>query len=258
LSADDRERGGALLRALGVPDGAWHVALHVREPGFWKQIDGDAPTGRDASIETYYRAIRAITERGGWVIRLGDASMRPLPSMERVVDYAHSAHKSEWADVFLAASCRFFVATNSGLGFVPAAFGVPVAWTNWSLPGVLPWYGNGVWIPKMFVSKSDGRHLAFPELFETGLAKKEWKGQLDSQGVSIADNTPEEIDELVLEMLEAAEGTPRYSADDESVQERFAALAHSHGCYTAGRLGRGFMRKHADMLGTPARARQPA
>jgi hypothetical protein len=34
-----------------------------------------------------------ITQRGGWVIRLGDEAMLPLPDMNRVIDYPFSGLK---------------------------------------------------------------------------------------------------------------------------------------------------------------------
>ena len=57
LSASDHERGWRCLTGLGVPEGAWFVCLHVREPGF---RDGDSRDGsfRNADIDTYLPAIK--------------------------------------------------------------------------------------------------------------------------------------------------------------------------------------------------------
>ena len=92
-----------------MPPDAWFVALHVRESGFWKSLDTKFPNNRSADIATYLPAIREITRRGGWVIRVGDAEMGALPPMEHVIDYAHSPAKSDWMDVFLYGGCRFFI-----------------------------------------------------------------------------------------------------------------------------------------------------
>ena len=80
---ESKSRSAERLRVeMGIPLSDWFVALHVRE-------DGDLDY-RNSSIGNYPDAIRVITRAGGWVVRLGDASMTPMPDMERVIDYAHS------------------------------------------------------------------------------------------------------------------------------------------------------------------------
>ena len=125
------KEGWRTMGRLGVPEGAWLVSLHVREPGFFRQHkEHSTDTYRNADIKTYTKAIEAVAAHGGWVIRMGDASMTPLPPMDNVVDYALSDTKSDWMDVFLWSRSRFHIGTISGAGMVPVAFGVPVVATN--------------------------------------------------------------------------------------------------------------------------------
>ena len=73
LSEAELSKGRACLRELGVPDSAWFVCLHVRESGFKQEQGYNAVEGvLNAEIGTYAPAIRAVIERGGWVIRIGD------------------------------------------------------------------------------------------------------------------------------------------------------------------------------------------
>jgi len=69
---------------------------------------------RNANISDYTDAMRAIVARGGWCIRVGDPTMRPLDPIPGVVDYARSSSKSDWMDLFLCARCRFFLGNTSG------------------------------------------------------------------------------------------------------------------------------------------------
>lgn len=77
--------GRALLETLGIPDGAPVVTVHCREAGYLEdRADQDY---RNADIATYVPAIERLAAAGYHVVRLGDASMTPLPDLgPRVVD----------------------------------------------------------------------------------------------------------------------------------------------------------------------------
>ncbi|HEY4141230.1 MAG TPA: TIGR04372 family glycosyltransferase, partial [Pseudolabrys sp.] len=102
LPPETFERGWAALRTAGVPQGSWFVALHVRE-GKWNGTDGGLHGILNCDISTYLPAIAEITRRGGWVIRMGDPGMKPLPPLANVIDYCHSNFRADWMDVFIAA-----------------------------------------------------------------------------------------------------------------------------------------------------------
>lgn len=240
LSSSDYRRGWHCLEELGVPKDAWFVCLHVREDAF--RPEGVA-SHRSAELDTYLLAIKTIVDRGGWVIRVGDSSMKPLPPMKQVIDYARSNAKSDWMDVFLCASCRFFLGTNSGLNCVAWVFGVPCALTNmWpiSARGV---QGQDLFIPKLGWSETEGRYLSFEEAMGPRFFFNLNSKLLYSWGIKVIDNTPEEINELVLEMLDRLEGKLEYSEEDELLQKRFNSIPTPYGPYLAlSRLGRSFAR----------------
>ena len=72
---------------------------------------------------------------------------------------------------------------------------------------------------------------------------------VSSWGIKVEDNTPEEINELVLEMLDKLEGKIKYTEEDEALQERFKALPTPYGTNPANcRIGREFLRKYAGLL----------
>ncbi|WP_333332841.1 TIGR04372 family glycosyltransferase [Microcoleus sp. BROC3] len=248
LSASDTEQGWDCLQKLGVPKNAWFVGLHVREPGFHGKWNKVHPATRDADINTYLLAVESITARGGWVIRMGDPNMAPLPKMDQVLDYAHSEFKSDWMDIFLCATCYFFLGTSSGLAWVPPTFGVPCALTNWTPIGLPPAFPKNIFIPKLYWSDRENRYLNFLEIFDSPMIYKEFSKYFDSINVSVMDNTAEEINDLVLEMLESIEGTIKYTKEDEYLQQQFHKQAVAHGSYRGSRLGQAFLRKYAYLL----------
>jgi putative glycosyltransferase (TIGR04372 family) len=255
LTAEDQQRGRAALREMGVPDDAWFVTFHCREPGFHGQWDVNGLQAkfqdfRDADIRTYDLAIDEITARGGWCIRIGDPTMRPIRPRPQVIDYAHSPLKSEWLDIYLLASSKFLLGCLSGPNCVPNLFGVPTAAANHCPMSVLPLGGNDTCIPKMLRSVADGRLLSFEEVLGSRLGNLVNSTQYVEAGVEIVNNTPEEIAELALEMLDRVNGTAEYTEEDERRQADFkSSLRPGHYAYGArSRISRDFLRRHRNLL----------
>jgi putative glycosyltransferase (TIGR04372 family) len=249
-SSEDCERGWQCLQELGVPKDAWFVTLHVRESGFYREGDDNARQNyRNANIETYRLAIESIAERGGWVIRAGDPSMKPLPSVPNAIDYARSSFKSDWMDIFLLSQCRFFLGMASGPLSVPYLFGVPCILTNISPMWVRPFSKFDLFIPKLYRSISENRYLTFPEAHQPHLMNV-YNGQHFAEwGIEVVDNTPEEIKDVVLEAIARSDGTIDYTADDERLQQQFHSIstAYYNDLVTC-RIGRNFLRKYAELL----------
>ena len=248
LSAGDRERGQSGLRQLGVPEGAWFVCLHVREPGFHLKWHQSHPGTRNADVMTYLPAAREIVARGGYVIRVGDPSMVHLPQEPGVVDYAHSEIRSEFMDVFLCAACKFFIGTNSGLGLVPPIFGVPCAMTNWSPIGLPQWYPKDIYIPKQLYSDRMGRTLTFEEMLFSKAGWVQFEDQLAMKGIRSIDNSPEELTDLVVEMIEREDGLEVLTEEDHKMQKIFNELVVGAGSYVGARIGTRYLRRHPELF----------
>jgi putative glycosyltransferase (TIGR04372 family) len=186
---------------IGLGKEDWFVCLHVREAGFRK--DSGRREWRNSSISNYIPAIKAITEAGGWVIRMGDNTMIPLPQMDRVIDYPFSQFKSDLMDLYFISGCKFYVASQSGILDVAVLFQKPVVIPNmvtWTL-GYLIRTGD-LGIMKHVYSRLEGRFLSIKELFEGGWAMQELSGSL-SQDYEMHENSPEEIKALVSEYLDS-------------------------------------------------------
>ena len=255
LSKEDHDRGWECLRSLGLPKDAWFVTLHVREPG-WRDRGAREENFRNADIKTYIPAIRAITDAGGWVVRIGDRGMGNLPVMDRLVDYAHSDVKSDWMDIFLCAQCRFMIGTSSGMCTIASMFGVPLVMTN-LLPeyAVYHFTSQDLFIIRFCFSKDEGRYLSFSELISPPVGTAKAQSHFDGMNLQIVENSAEEIKALVEEMLERQNSTVKYTGEDEILQKRFREItAHcgefydNFGLVSQARLGREFLRTHADLL----------
>lgn len=249
LSESDKEWGKQQFRELGIPAGAWFVCIHVREPGY-SPGDEAVHAHRNGSIQAILPAMQEIARRGGWCVRVGDPTMSPLPGCENAIDYAHHPLRSARLDVVLCASCRFFLGNTSGLTFVSAAFGVPSALANMvptSAMGLLP---EDLSIPKLLWSLREGRYLGWEEIMNSPISNFRYAGLFADAGIRVDENTPEDIADLVLEMLDRLAGTFLAREDDRRRVAAFKALMkpghYSYG--TPAQVAATFLRKHDDVL----------
>lgn len=246
LSLEDYERGWKCLQELGISKDSWFVALHIREDGFW---NNSGSYYRNADINTYFLAIETIVSHGGWVIRVGDPTMKPLSPLKQVIDYVHTDLKSDWMDIFLSTQCHFFLGTASGLTAVPWVFGTPCALTNIWPMSMRSVSIKDLFIPKLNFLEKEGRYLTFKEAQAPDLFFNINSQMVSSWGIKVENNTPEDINELVLEMLSKLEGTIKYTEEDEALQKKFKSLPTPYGTNPANcRIGREFLRKYARLL----------
>jgi putative glycosyltransferase (TIGR04372 family) len=249
LSREDHEKGRNILEAMGVPRDAWFICVQAREGGF-SPLDEILHQHRNSDILKLVPAMEFIASRGGWCIRMGDPTTTPLPSLSKTIDYAHHSTRSEWMDVFLCASCRFFLGNSSGLSIVSSIFGVPCALANTIPLSYLSYSPQDVSIPKLLRRESDGCYISFEEIFKSPLADYRLAKLYQDAGVEIEENTAEEILELASEMLDRVEGKIAYDEVDMDLQRRFHVLLRPghYGYGAASRIGAAFLRKHNSLL----------
>ncbi len=255
LSDFDRQRGRRVLQDLGLPADAWFVCLHVRDGGYHEAEGSRHQSHRNANALDYRAALREITGRGGWVVRMGDPRMKPLPATDGVIDYAHSPAKSDWMDVYLCGQCRFFLGLASGLSNVAFSFGAPCVYVNWISNVLPPFSTRDLFIPKLFRSEADGRLLSFGEMFDQEALNLNANYYLIGQkGLSFLDSDPLDIREVVREMLDQLDGRCVYSPEDLRLRGRLDAVLKEKGHQGYCRMGKAFLQKYRGLLSCLAEA----
>jgi putative glycosyltransferase (TIGR04372 family) len=234
------------LSLLGLPEGVWYVCLHVREPGFHKGWNTLYPSMRDANIDDYLPAIDLIVKNGGWVIRMGDPSMKPLEPIPGVIDYAHSTLKTPRADILIPLNCRFFLGTNSGYATIPAIYGIRCIFSNWLPIGLPLWPSQDLMLPKLFWDERYMRFLTFEEIFSSGLAFIQNWADLP-KGITLHDNTPEELVALVEEALGIS-----FNLVEQEVHNGlnfvYQQISNQNNSYCGAQLADSFVHKHHGLL----------
>lgn len=244
--------GWRRLTRFGMREEDWFVCLHSRESGYLGEEKAGLPNHnsyRNTDIGTFIPAAREIVARGGWVIRVGDPSMRPLPPHERMIDYALDDDvRCDWMDMFLCAENRFFLGTGSGLVLVATAFGKPVIMTNMTPMSHTSFSGYDIFLPKLFRRRADGRILDLESSLSPPLRDLVHGDQIAAFGYEVVDNTPDDIRDATLEMIERLEGRDAGETPDEERQRQLRRLFDRTGNVMQGRMGRGFLRRHAQLL----------
>jgi putative glycosyltransferase (TIGR04372 family) len=221
------ELGNMTLKQMGLNKGDKFVCFIVRDTAYTKMAFPDKDMSyhdyRNCDVDDYVLAAEAIAERGFFVFRMGSLVAKPLRSThQRVIDYANSSFRSEFMDVFLGAHCEFCVSDGLGYYAIPAAFRRPNAYVNYS-PFHMFYSSRAcdLGIAKTVSSLETGKRLNLSQMGEKGIAQFSHTAQYSNAGVSINSNTPEEIRDLMIEMLDRIEGSWTSQSGDEELQTSF-------------------------------------
>ncbi len=248
LTPEDDDWGKDMLRSLGLPEGAWFVCLHAREEGF-SAVDEELHRHRNSSIENMLEAAQKITNAGGWIFRMGDPTMRTLPPMRKVIDYAHHELKSDRLDIVLCAKARFFLGNTSGIAFVSSVFGVPCALANMIPVATLGFNAYDISIPKLICSQTDSRIMTFDELFGSTIASYQYSSQYERGRLQVIENTSADICLLATEMIDRLNGSFIETEADRQLQalifSNFRPIHYSFG--SSSKMAVLFLRTHSEL-----------
>ncbi|WP_353432673.1 TIGR04372 family glycosyltransferase [Polynucleobacter sp. MWH-UH23A] len=240
--------GSKTLKLLGIPENSWFVCIHNRESGYSKNNHDFDQSFRNSQIANYDLAINEIIRRGGWCIRMGDPTMEPISPRQGLIDYAHSPYRSEVMDIYLCASARAFLGSSSGLSLLATYFNVPVGAANLiPLANSIMQGRNNLTIPKLITFKNH-ELVPFSHVLNSPVGSFRTSSEFLSSQYSYQDNTPEEILDLLEELLGDFETSNDQTYDH--LQKKFRKLIEPHHwCYYgSGKIGAKFLFKYRELL----------
>jgi putative glycosyltransferase (TIGR04372 family) len=206
---DDRSIN-KLKGELGIGENSWYVCLHVRESGFRK--DGGMRNYRNHNVDNYKMAIDYINSLGGYVVRLGDASMKKLPPNPLLIDYPFTKYKSDFNDVLLIQGCEFYIGCQSGIHDTAKMFGKKILLINIFNPmygGPLRERDRG--IMKHIYSIKLKRYLSVKEVLLGGEDRLNADWIQFGENYKFVENSPEEILDAVKEFIEIVNNSDEYT-----------------------------------------------
>lgn len=239
---EEHARGKALLSTLGMRDGDWYVSIFARDHQYYKEhspgTDIRFSDHRNADIETFRLAIEAILAAGGWVLRMGSSVEKPLSIRHpRVIDYA-THFRSDFGDIYLTAHSRFFVGTTSGASDVAVLFDTPFVGVNYLPVGCAPFGKKAIFIPKRIVYCKSGEQVPMRDQLQlfVGIQVGAFLVPEDAMrelGWAFEDNSPEEIRDVVEEMLGRLNGQEITDIDYRLAWNRYRSLIPNKNIYKA-------------------------
>jgi len=254
----EEERGRRLLQELGVPEGGRHFCFHARDSAYlavahphqtreqWAYHDF-----RNGAIANCLPAAEALAAQGMTVLRMGHTVDNPIRTTHpRIIDYA-ARRGSDFDDIYLISHAKFFLGNTSGVTAIAHCFGVPTAMANLVPIGGWPsWLKSDLFITKKFWSREQDRLLSFRELIAAGADRWHSAAEFEKAGITLIENTAEEILELVLEMNARLDGKWAERPGDQALQDRFRALIPDGRLLKKfpSRLGADFIRKNQNLL----------
>ena len=192
------------FKKWGVPWGAKFVCLIVRDAAYLPTYTYH--NYRDCDVDAYADAALWLAEQGYYVFRMGAKVAKPFAaSHPRIFDYATNGMRSDFMDVYLGAKCLFTISTSTGWDAIPQVFRKPICYTNFPQFEYLPtWQHRSLAIWKHH--EKDGRRMSIAEIIESKIGHAMRVSDFEAAGISLRENTPQEIQAVVQEMVEWVEG----------------------------------------------------
>ena len=263
LPPEGERAADAQARALGIPVDARIITVHVREHGFRRSAglrQREWDTRRNARIETYVDAFRALVARGYTVVRLGDATMTPV-EMAGVIDLTRVSGDRQWLETWCIMRSAFLIGCDSGPSWLAYLLGVPILTVNAIHFRDLVRPCDRM-ICKLARERATGRVLTLPEM----LAEEYMRHGLDTDRYEHLDNDPQDIADAVIDMIDVVEGREQRSKAQRAFLRRLEMLEKTvphdwsglQGVGWAGRPLGGMSRRFAARHFPPAASPQPS
>jgi len=204
FTANEIEEGKKGLVKIGVNPDKPYVCLIVRDGGHYKskgEIESAGYEVLNFDINNFSGVAEALLESGFQVIRMGSGSERPFTSKpEGVIDYALSENRSEFLDVFIAATCEFAVSTQTGPDAVCMLFRRPVLYVDVTSYSQF-FFGSklATWSPARL--QKNGKILNLSEIVNSEIAWFKDPNLFSKNGISQQKSSRSELKELVLSYI---------------------------------------------------------
>ena len=202
---EEMKYGFNQLEIMGIPKNSKIVCLNCRDGAYKNDsINFDRHSYRNNNIENFLLCIEELTKRGFFVIRMGLKTESKLKlENNKVLDYSNSKYRTDFMDVFIGSICEFCISTGSGFDGIPTIFRRPILYINF-----VPYYHihleykNSICIFKHHYLEKEKRFMHPYEIMKHECMYFEDSIKFKTDNIKLVENSPEEIKEATIEMIE--------------------------------------------------------
>ena len=250
------EEARAQMKRMGISEQYHHICLLGRDSVYKKKVnpgtDWSYHDYRNVDIQNYRKAAESLALRGHHVIRMGSAVKEPLETDHpKVTEYALKGYRTELLDLYLSATCRFFIGCGSGIDVLAHVFRRPILYVNFvPFEYLVAWDPRSITVFKKHWLIKEKRYMTFREIIESGAGRFQSSGQFEKHGIELIENSPEEIHDACVEMAERLNGKWITNDVDIELQERFWSMFQPNDLNRVFRsmIGAKYLRQYKSLL----------
>jgi len=227
FTLEEERLGQEYLKKFKIPKGSKFVTLVVRDSEYLKSLNNSKDWSyhnyRDQDLNSYFLAIEEVAKRGYYVFRVGGSLNskylnHPNP---KIIDYTHSELKNDFLDIYLGAKCEFCISTATGFDGIARIFRRPVITVSGYPANLLTYSSKELILIRPHLKIIENRNLKLNEILSPDIANILHSKEYEEKGIKLLDNPPEEIRDVVVEMIDRLEGKWKENINDKKLQEEF-------------------------------------
>ncbi|MDC1356993.1 TIGR04372 family glycosyltransferase [Pseudomonadota bacterium] len=161
---DDEFKAKSWLKSKGWIEGEPFYCILIRDNAYldktsnFNNLDWSYHDYRNSKLETYYKAISWLTEKGVWVIRMGKIVETPIAiHNKRVVDFPFEKGTSDLIDTWLFTNCDGCISTGTGPDLLTGIYGKKILFLNYLPLGSIRSDLNSLTYPKKLIWKETSK-----------------------------------------------------------------------------------------------------
>jgi len=256
--------GKSFLKGLGLNKDDKFVCLVVRDSAYLKFHEPYANFAyhnfRDCNVENFKLVSDYLTGLGYYVFRMGAKVSKPiLTNNKKIINYATAGIRNEFLDIYLSAHCEFCISTSLGFDSLPEMFNKPLVVVSLApIAHIRSTNKKHLSIFKHHLDINNKKPITLSQIFERNIA-----GALDTRiyknkGVNLIENTPEEIKEATIEMLNLMKNNFLKDTLQDSLELKFWNLFNDkirkygfkdiHAKLFKAHIGENFLKKNVNFL----------
>lgn len=218
-----------ILKKLNIPSDKKWVCIHNRDDQYLNtkfkigNLVNKKQSIRNFDVNDLIDCSVKLSKQGYYVIRVGSIQKSVFKTYdEKIIDYSYSNYKSDLLDIFLLSKCYFYLGSDSGIANVSVISNKYIGFINQTSYANFSFFvRNRITIYKKFYSKKLNRPLSIREIFKNRLHILSYNDEIEKANIELIDNTPEEINELSVEIISRINNKWKYTKEEEFLQLRF-------------------------------------